>query len=350
MTDTATPVDLRAAARAFLVDAGPLALLKSAADRIVEIAAAPTPILASQAELGDVLALDDGDGGFGRASVQAGVAVIPLKGVLTPRPSFLSILFGGSSGGLLGFRSDLREALGHSDVDTIVVDVNSPGGSVSLISETAAELRAARDASDKQIVVVANQMMASAAYEIGAQAHEIAITPSGFAGSIGVYVVHVDRSGLNEALGVNPTYISAGRYKVEGHNDAPLDDEARAESQRVVDEFYAAFVEDVALGRRVTTEAVRAGYGEGRVLPAQRALDAGLVDRIATLETIVSERATAGARRAPGARASGAGRNMHANGINPGPNAELAEEVQARIAAIRELTPPTVKPPGGTTA
>jgi signal peptide peptidase SppA len=318
MTEPPATVDLRAAARALLAGEGPLALTRSAIDCLVEVARAASPVLAADVDL-EPLAFGEGDDGFGRLNVQAGVAVIPLKGVLTPRPSFLSILFGGSSGGLLGFRSDLRQAIGHKDVSSIVIDVNSPGGSVSLITETAAELRAARG-QGTPIVAVANTMCASAAYEIAAQADELAVSPSGFVGSIGVFLVHVDRSGLNEAIGVNPTYIAAGRYKTEGNADSPLSAEAHAALQAEVDDFYDLFVADVAEGRGVTEDEVRTGYGEGRVLTARRALDVNLVDRIATVEQIVNERA---------GRVGGGG--IRAGQVHP--------DVQARLAELQALSP-----------
>lgn len=338
MTEPTT--DLRVAARALLADAGPLAMRHEALQRIVEIARAATPVMVGEADL-DVLAVNGDGEGFGRSTVNSGVAIIPLKGILTPRPSLLSILFGGSSGGLLGFRSDLREALGHRDVETIVIDVNSPGGSVSLITETAAEVRAARG--DKPIIAVANTMAASAAYAIAAQADEIVVTPSGFVGSIGVYIVHYDFSAMNEAIGVKPTYISAGRYKTEGHEDAPLDEVALAAIQLEVDDFYATFVQDVADGRGVTTEEVRGGYGEGRVLTAQRALTANLVDSIATLEEVVTDRISGARAPAGGGRASAGRRSIPAQ-------TALDPHVEARIAEIHSLTPPVTRAQEATNA
>lgn len=351
MTQTTTPVDLRVAARAFLAAAGPLAIHKAALDAIVEIALAGAPITSLEDETERLLAFGRSDGeGHGRLNVQAGVAVIPLKGVLTPNPSFLSILFGGSSGGLLGFRSDLREAIGHSDVEAIVLDVNSPGGSVSLIEETTDEFAAAIADSGKEVVAVANTMMGSAAYQIASQAGELVASPSSFVGSIGTYVMHQDWSAANEQMGVRPTYISAGRFKVEGNMHEPLGDAARAAIQSEVDDFYSVFVAQVARGRGATSEEVRAGYGEGRVLTAHRAVEAGLADRVATLDQVIAELAGRGRGAGGRGRASGAGRNMTANADSPGPNATpVAEEVQARIAAVRGLTPP-VSTPGGNTA
>lgn len=340
MTKPHEPVDLRAAARALLAggDAGgALALSHAALSSILAIARSPTPVYAGAEEL-DAAAF--GRAQNGQPATRAGVRIIRLQGVLTPQGSWLSLLFGGGPGGLQGFRAELREALGSDDVDAIVLDVHSPGGVIGLVPETAAELRAARD-SGKRIVASVNTMTASAAYWIAAQADEIVGTPSGFAGSIGVYMIHEDWSGWNEAQGIDPTYIYAGRYKVEGHSDAPLDDVAKAALQREVDDLYAMFVEDVAEGRGASTEDVRAGFGEGRVLPSARAVDAGLIDRVATIDDVVRELSRGGGGGAGARRASGTARKMRAEGDNHGPNATsaVAEEVRARIAELQALKP-----------
>jgi signal peptide peptidase SppA len=221
----------------------------------------------------------------GQSRVAGAVAIIPLRGVITPRPSFISWLFGGG-GGLEGFREDFRDAIDNDDVAAVLLDIDSPGGSVELVEETAAEILAARG--EKPIVAIANTMAASAAYWIGAAADDLVVTPSGLVGSIGVYQVHYDFSVFNENLGVDPSWIAAGRFKVEGNEDEPLDDEARAAMQATVDDYYDLFVAAVASGRGVSESDVRSGFGEGRVLPSKRALAAGMVDRVATFEDEVS--------------------------------------------------------------
>lgn len=209
------------------------------------------------------------------------VAVIPLTGVITPQGSFLDILFGGS-GGLMAFREAFDEAMASDEVSGILLDVDSPGGLVDLVPETAEHVRRARGS--KPIVAVADTLMASAAYWIGSQADEIVVTPSGYAGSIGVYRVHVDESGFNEHLGFKVSYVSAGRYKTEGNPDEPLSEDAERDWQRNVDDMYSMFIDAVATARGTSAQAVAAGYGEGRVLNAERAVKAKLADRVDTYE------------------------------------------------------------------
>jgi signal peptide peptidase SppA len=220
------------------------------------------------------------------AAPTGGVAVIPLTGVLTPQGSFLSFLFGGAPGGLQGFRDQLDAAVASSDVSTILLDVDSPGGLVDQVPETAADVREAN--AIKPVVAIADTKMLSGAYWIASQASEIIVTPSGQAGSIGVYRVHVDASGLNDQMGLKVTYIAAGKHKTEGNPDEPLASAAKRAWQVAVDDIYGLFVDDVAAGRGVTSAAVAGGFGEGRSLGAQRAVDAGLADRVATYDDVLS--------------------------------------------------------------
>ena len=211
------------------------------------------------------------------------VAVLPLYGVLFPKASLVGDMSGGTS--LVRFRAAFREAVASPQVSAVVIDVDSPGGLVDLVPETATEIRQARGA--KPIIAIANTEAASAAYWIASQADQVVVTPSGMVGSIGVVAAHDDISRAMEMAGVKTTLVSAGRYKTEGNPFEPLSDEARAAIQGVVDEYYRMFTLDVSRGRGVPVEAVRTGYGEGRMLTAQQALAAGMVDRIDTLEGVL---------------------------------------------------------------
>jgi signal peptide peptidase SppA len=207
-----------------------------------------------------------------------------MYGLISQRMGLMSYMSGGTS--IDEMRATLREALDDSDVRAIVFDIDSPGGSVDGITEFATELRAAR-AGDKPIIGQVNTLAASAAYWLATQMSEVVITPSGEVGSIGVFAVHEDYSKADEMMGVKTTLVSAGKFKVEGNEFEPLTDEARAAIQEQVDTFYQSFVADVAKGRGITTTVVADGYGEGRTMLAKKALAAGMVDRIDTIEATV---------------------------------------------------------------
>ncbi len=215
----------------------------------------------------------------------AGVAVLPLHGVIMPKASMMSDVSGGTS--IDRFRAQFRQAMASAEVSGVVLDVDSPGGMVDGVPEMAAEIRAARGT--KPIVAVANTQASSAAYWLASQADELVASKSARLGSVGVFAAHEDESAKAESEGVKTTLISAGRHKTEGNPFEPLSDDAKAHMQSVVDSYFSMFVSDVAKGRRVTVDAVRNGYGEGRELLAQDALSAGMADRIATTENVVAE-------------------------------------------------------------
>lgn len=212
------------------------------------------------------------------------VAVIPIQGVLTSRPSLIARLFGFDNS-INGIRAMLRDAVADQQVGAVVLDVDSPGGSVDGIPEFAAEILQARKA--KPVVAIANTVAASAAYWLASQASELFVSPSGRVGSIGVFMAHEDWSKFDERMGVATTLIAAGKYKVEGNPFEPLSDEAKEAMQAVVDDYYGMFVDAVAKGRGTTASKVRGGFGEGRMVLASHAKDEGMVDAVGTIEDAV---------------------------------------------------------------
>ena len=97
-------------------------------------------------------------------------------------------------------------------------------------------------------------------------------------------MLHVDASKALEDSGERWTFISAGRFEVEGNPAEPLGDEARAETQREVDRIAEQFVGDVARARGMTRDAVATVFGRGRVVDAREAVRRGMADEVATPE------------------------------------------------------------------
>jgi hypothetical protein len=191
-------------------------------------------------------------------------------------------------------------------------------------------------------VAVANTLAASGAFWIAAQADEIVITPSGDIGSVGVYAVHEDWSAFNAKAGIAVTYVHAGKYKVEGNPDEPLGDDGLAAWQQDINDLYAMFVEDLAAGRDVTTATVISDYGEGRTLKAQRAVDAGMADRVDTLETVIGGLLTPGATGAAAARAGRLALAALAADDHPQPEPEPAPAPEPDPDPTPEPTPEPV--------
>jgi signal peptide peptidase SppA len=205
-----------------------------------------------------------------------GVGIIPVVGPLG-LDFWVSHLGGTNTDALC---SALREARDDREIKSILLVFDSPGGVVDLIPETA-ELIRSIDAV-KPVVAFIRPMAASAAYWLASQCRQIISTPSGQAGSIGSYILHVDQSRLLDGAGITPTYVfsSVSPFKVEGNSFEALSEEAQRHIQGEVDSIGHQFVAAVARGRRVSDATVRAKYGRGRMLYAQDALAAGMIDRI----------------------------------------------------------------------
>lgn len=214
---------------------------------------------------------------------QGAVAVIPLRGVIAHRMGTMEESSGGMSAER--FTRMVKAATADPSISAILLDVDSPGGTINGVSEAADAVHAAGKV--KQVVALANGYMASAAYWIASQAHEIVAVPSLLdrsIGSIGVFTVHQDLSAYLEKEGIKVSLIKAGKHKAEANPFEPLSDETRASMQTAVDEAYGNFVRTVARGRGVGVDDVRKGYGQGRALNAQDALAAGMIDKIASFD------------------------------------------------------------------
>ncbi len=218
------------------------------------------------------------------------VAVLPLGGVMSQRMNMMSAMSGGTSTELFG--KMFNDAVNDPAISGIVMDIDSPGGSVFGVQELAQTIMDARGT--KPIIAFANSMAASAAFWVAAAADEIVVTPGGQVGSIGVLTAHSDLSVALEAAGEKITLISAGKKKVDANPIEPLSPEAKVDLQATVDTYYASFVGAVARGRGVTPSAVRDGFGQGGMVGAVEAVKEKMADRIGTLETAISRAAGRG--------------------------------------------------------
>lgn len=210
---------------------------------------------------------------------QNGVGIVRVDGVLARRANLFMRISGGTSTEQM--RAQFREALADRDAASILLVIDSPGGTVDGTQEFAEEIFRARGR--KPITAVALGTIASAAYWIGAAADELYLaSDTTVAGSIGVVATHVDVSRAEEKLGFKTTEITAGKYKRIASQYAPLSQEGRASIQDMVDDIYTAFVQDVAAFRGTSVETVLERMADGRIFLGGKAIDAGLADGFAT--------------------------------------------------------------------
>jgi signal peptide peptidase SppA len=216
-----------------------------------------------------------------------GVAVLSITGELVARSSGPD-----ADSGLMSFASiqgAVRAAVTDHSVKALVLDIQSEGGEVSGMLETAEDV--AKLAAVKPVYAIANDMCCSAAYALCCTASKIFVTQFGVIGSIGALVMHADMSGKYAKEGVNITIISSAARKAETADIAPLTDEAARDLQHRVDVVGERFVEAVAKARGLSSASV---FGlQGTILQGDDAVAAGLADAVGTIDAVVMAAASA---------------------------------------------------------
>jgi signal peptide peptidase SppA len=210
------------------------------------------------------------------------IAVISVFGIIAQHAAQVDDISGPGGTSTERVTRSFRSAINDPSVKAIVLHIDSPGGNVHGVQALFDEIISARG--NKPIVAQVNSLAASAAYWIACACDEIVVTPGGQVGSIGVYGLHRDVSKAADAMGVKFTFISAGKYKVEGNQYEPLSDEAHQALQEQIDAYYADFTGGVAQGRGVKQADVVNGFGEGRVEKDKKAVKLGMADRVATMD------------------------------------------------------------------
>lgn len=264
--------------------------------------------------------------------IQDGVAILPVEGVIAKRANLFSQISGGVSTELVA--RDIKDALADPAVHSIILTVDSPGGTVDG-TQTLADIVGA---ATKPIVTLASGTMASAAYWIGSAANAAYIADSTtIVGSIGVVATHTDISAAQEKDGIKTTEIFAGQYKRIASSYTPLSKEGRQTMQDQVDYTYSLFVSAVAKNRGVSTDTVLQDMADGRIFIGQQAIDAGLVDGVSTLDALVQQ---LNQSRTSGTSPRSAGAAQQAKPISKGAEMpitreQLAAEAPDVLAAVQ---------------
>ena len=131
---------------------------------------------------------------------------------------------------------------------------------------------------EKPIRAFAYDHAYSAAYSLASSAEKVSMTRSGGVGSIGVVTMHVNQEKFLDKLGIEVTFIYAGKHKVEGNPYEKLSDEAKDRIQTRIDKLYNIFTSTVARNRDIEVSAVKAT--EALTYDSEDAISVGLVDSV----------------------------------------------------------------------
>ena len=173
-------------------------------------------------------------------------------------------------------------------VKAVVLRINSPGGSVTASDTLYQEVLAFKGRCHKPVIAYFQDVAASGAYYTACAADEIIAQRTSVTGSIGVVMQMMDLSGLMAKIGVGADAITSGHFKDAGSPLRTMKPEERKLFQGIVNGFYNQFVEVVATGRPKLSRSDVLTLADGRVYTAQQALEAGLIDRIATFQDAIS--------------------------------------------------------------
>jgi protease-4 len=204
-----------------------------------------------------------------------GVAVVRLHGIIGRGLSGLEMACGGCD--IARVENNLRAALADLGVASVVLDIDSPGGTVSGVAEFADKITQLSTAAAKPVFAYASGQCCSAAYWIACGCTGIACSPSSDVGSIGVYMALVDESENWKAEGYKLVLIKAGDHKAAGIAGSQITAAQVALWQADVDHIYAQFTAAV----RAARPAVSNDSLQGQTFYGDRALAAGLVDELA---------------------------------------------------------------------
>jgi ClpP class serine protease len=210
-------------------------------------------------------------------TVRDGVAVIPVSGPIFRYANLFTEISGATS--IQALAKDFRQSLDDRAVRAIVLEINSPGGEADGTAELAQHILEARG--QKPIIAYVSHLGASAAYWLASAADEIVANDAASLGSIGVVAsvcIHKDKNHLEFVSSQSPN-----------KRPDPQSEAGKSQIQEWLDSLGDVFINTVARNREMTPHQVIDQGGRGGLKVGQKAVDAGLADRLGTLEGLIAE-------------------------------------------------------------
>lgn len=179
---------------------------------------------------------------------------------------------------------ELAKLKDDDDVKAVVFRVNSPGGSAFVsdqIWHQVVELKKV-----KPIVVSMGDVAASGGYYISCAASRIIAEPNTLTGSIGIFGMFPNVSGLLDKVSLTTDVVKTNTYADLGDTYRPMRDDEKALIQSFVERGYDTFLTRCADGRGMTKEAINE-IGQGRVWTGEQAKERGLVDELGGIDKAI---------------------------------------------------------------
>ncbi|MFT4327938.1 MAG: S49 family peptidase, partial [Wolbachia pipientis] len=211
-------------------------------------------------------------------------AIIPIHGILTKKPGAFDDFLGMTS--YEKIQEEVEEALSNKDIETILLDIDSPGGEVNGLFDLADFIYESR--AKKKILAITNDDAYSAAYAIASSAEKVFVSRTSGVGSIGVIASHIDQSGFDEKCGIKYTTIFTGKRKNDLNPHEPINSEGLKSLREEIDRLYEMFVQLIARNRNLSIEAIKST--EAGLYFGEKAVEIGLADGMTILSSINKNR------------------------------------------------------------
>lgn len=191
------------------------------------------------------------------------VAAVEVEGIILKDPDMLEML---------------EEIANDPDVEALIVNISSPGGT---FGGGEAYFKALRKISDtKPVVAIMGDMATSGAYMTAIAADRIYASRGTVTGSIGVIMQSANITGLLDKLGIAPEIIKSGPSKAVPNPMEDLTPNSRAQLQGIIDELQTMFLLMVSDRRSKSVDELRTIIGDGRIMTGTTAAKAGLIDEV----------------------------------------------------------------------
>lgn len=216
---------------------------------------------------------EDGEG----FDVSGPVATVPIVGIIAKGMSNIErASHNGTS--VEAVQANLRAALAAPSVKSILLYVNSPGGTTDGLADTADLIATVNK--QKPVVAFIDDVGASAGYWLAAPASRVIVSQTAQVGNVGVYAVLTDETGTDEIEGRKVHVVRSGIYK--GVAEDEITDEQLSHAQMIVDALAGTFFQQVKKGRGLTVAQLK-DVSAGRVFVGKGAVAAGLADEVGTI-------------------------------------------------------------------
>ena len=210
------------------------------------------------------------------------IAIIYAQGEIQSGEGDVNIIGEGA------MRRSINEARNNDDVKAVVLRIDSPGGNALTSDLIWREIELTKKV--KPVVVSMGNYAASGGYYIACNATKIFAENNTITGSIGVFGILPNFSGLTNKMGIHSEQVKTHENSGNYNPFAPIDEKFKAVTTEGVEQIYKTFVSHVAQGRKMTFAQVDA-IAQGRVWTGSDAIKIGLVDKIGGLNDAIKEAA-----------------------------------------------------------